>query len=603
MILISLKPWQKIEGIKHVKTKWRVSDSANMENILESAESSTMLERYFSHIYIPVGATYYVEATRVFDDGSETKLDPIPSTNYGSDKSSMLLQDDVVIDTPFVYVNKEDIISNDSTLTIRTSQFRCNGDDHAFTHWIIRDSAGEILYTKLYDRINKTSITVPNAASWKEKTTLEFIAIHGSNTSIESPAGKSVISLTSSYNFEISGGISWVEPLRDYEVVFKIVDPTHDIGIFKVELLDYATEQVMDVLERNGNNFLIPWYYLKENMKYKLGIYAYDTNLIYGKVIKALHVASLSNTIIKDSSYVYSNKLEESSITGKPLNMLPNLNIHSEVLYNNKILMPNPDKTCSEWLSVEKTLTNSEVKADGILLPTDNYENMLIRPITKGLILIDMLNGLNQPVFLLYTYNNHNNTYTLQHTIVRDDETTPLGKTNSILQISSTEFIYNPVGTNKLRLFNISTNSITNLEDIPLENLTNGILIRTNNDSILIANGKDYTTKLYNYTTKAYTDGFNFGPNSFIGAELRTVVLVNGDTAIIKLSEDESSDPNMIYFDYSKNAFVEDASLVFKKGVPTLTCTCVDGHIHMAKLIPGSEDDETADVSEVKVYF
>ena len=602
MILITLKKWQNIQGITHIRTKWEVSDSETFTNIMESVESAEMLETYFSNIFIPVGSTYYVRATRIFNNGTTTELDPIATTNYGSDKSSILLQDDIYIDKPFVYVNKDDVLSNEAILTIKTSAFRCEGDDHSFTHWIIRDGTGEILYHNLYNKVDKTSITIPNQSVFKEKTKLEVIAIHGSTTGVESPMGKATINLTSDYNFEISPSVSWIEPLRDFDITFKVINPKYDMNIFKVELLDYATEALLGILERNGNNFMVPWYFLKENMKYKVGIYAYDVNLVYSKVIKEIYVASLTNTAIRNKDYIYTDRVDESTVNNDPNRILPNISIHTEVLYNNKILIPNEDKTCAEWISVGKNLTNTGNKAQGLLLPTSNYTNMLIKPLTKSLILIDMLDANNKPIFLLYTYNNHNDSYTLTHSKVRADETMPMGKTNAIVLGESTKLIYNPIGTNKLREYDITNNTITELAEIPIENLTKGIIINLNDGTLLIANGDDYHSKIYNISSKNYINGYNFGPASYIGQDLRTVSLINGDTAVIKLNKDTSDDPNIIYWDYDKHEFIRTGENVFNGSVPTLTTTCVDGHVHMSSTTP-SGDPNILDTCELKVYY
>lgn len=602
MILIRLKPWQEIQGITHVRTKWEVADSETFDNVLESLETKDMLETYFSNIYVPVGATYYVRATRIFDNGAKTTLDPIPTVNYGEDKSSMLLADDVVVDIPFVYVNKDDILSDAATITITTSEFRAVGDDHAYTHWIVMDGESNILYCNLYDKVNKTSLTLDNSYEWKNKTQIKFIAIHGTHTCIESPVGYNLVKLTADYNFEVSG-LEWVEPLRDYTVVFRAIDTGKPTNIFKVELLDFTTEELVLELDKTNDNFFIPWYYLKENMKYKLCIYAYDKDLRYGKVYKTLTVATLTNTVIKNANYVYNNKVEESVISKEGDTFMPDLNLHTEVLFHNVILVPNANRELEEWISQDKVITNTKVKANGILLPSTNYDNMLIKPITKGLILIDVIDSEGFPSFLLYSYSNNNNTYALERTIQRKDETIPVGKTNSLIQINTYEFIYNPIGTNKLKLLNIENYTISDLEDIPMENLTKAILIRMDNSAIIICNGPDYKTKIYNYEKKTYIDGFNFGPVSYIGADLRTVGLINGDTAVIKLTEDTSGDPSIVTWDFSANDFIKPRDLVFKQKPPKTTLTCVDGHIHMATYVAGDTTQNIPNMSQVKVYY
>lgn len=601
MILITLKPWSQVEGLTHIKTIWRVSDKADMSNILESVESTDMLETYFSNIFIPVGGTYYVEATRVFNNGTRTTLDPIPTINYGNKESSMLLQDDIIIEEPFVYVNKEDIFSNDTYIPIKTSQFRCNGDDHAYTHYIVLDDANNLMFCKLYDKVNKTSINIPNNYDYKNKSKLHFIAIHGSSTNVESPVGKTTIRLTSDYNFEINSETSWIEPLRDFNIVFTPIDPTKAMNIFKVELLAYDSEDLILTLDRNDNTFLIPWYYLKESIKYKIAIYAYDLDLRYSKIIKEIKVATFSNTIIKDPSFIYYHRVDEQTITSA--DFLPHVGFHTEALFNNNILIPTTDKTFQVWHAVDKNLTKTSAKANGIKLLSSNIENSLIKPLTKGLVLLDVLNESGKPTFMLYSYSNHNDTFNLEKSLSRDDETICVGKTNAFIQISTYEFIYNPIGTNKLRLYNIDTNKIENLDDIPMDKLTKAILIRMDNNNILIANGEDYNTKMYNYGNRNYLDGLIFGPSTFIGADLRTIQLLNGDTLITKVeSVGETKEPSCIVFKYKENDF-EYGELQYNGVFPNISILANTGYIHLGRFVPGDTAQQTRDTTDLKVYY
>lgn len=601
MIFITLKPWKEVPGITHVRTIWEISDTENFANILESTDSRQFLESYFSDIFVPVGSTYYARATRVFNNGSRTQLEPIPVVNYGNDENSMLLGDDVSIEAPFVYVTYEDIMANTSKLKVTTSEFRCSSDDHAYTHWIVTDGTGAILYCKLYDKVNKTSIEMDNNYVFKNKSTLNFMAIHGSNTGIESPVGKKIINLTSDYNFEVNNGLSWVEPLKDFKVVFTPIDPDKPMNIFKVELLDYATEAVLMELENDNNSFLIPFYFLKEGVKYKLKIYAYDKELRYSNVYKELHVANLTNTIVRDPNYKYLDKLD---VYTNYNSTLPKTPIHSEALFNMQMMIPMLDKTVGIWTSSDTKLEHHTGLAEGLKVLNDNPVYTLIKPITKGLILLDTPDANNRPTFMLYSYSNNDNVFTFQNSLTRNDETVCLGKTNAIVQISTTEFIYNPVGTNKLRLWNIETNKIENLEDIPIENYTKGIMIRMGSNSVLLANGNDYTTKVYDYESKAYRSGIVFGPNSFIGADLRTMPLINGDALIVKTNKIKNdTEDSIVIYRYKETKF-ETVGVKFTNDIfPDITVTCGYGHCHMAKFLPGNQLDKTQDRYDIKVYL
>lgn len=604
MILITLKPWQAIEGITHTRTIWEVADSESFLNILETVESRDMLESYFSNIFVPVGATYYVRATRVFSNGTRSTLNPIPTTNYGSSKESILLADDPIVEIPFVYVSQDDILSNKTNLDITTSEFRCNADDHAYTHWIVMDGNNEILYCNLYDKVNRTSISIPNNYVFKNKSQLSFIAIHGSNTGVESPAGRKIIDFVSDFNFEINSGISWIEPLKDFKIVFTAIDKDKPMNLFKVELLDYSTEAVVFIPSRSGDTFVIPWIYLKEGMTYKLAIYAYDKNLMYGKIYKELKVANLVNTVVRDPNFTYINKIEEADSYNS---RLPNNPMHSEALYNMRLLVPMLDKSVEIWDSDDIKLKDSLGVAEGLKLLSSTPEYTLIKPISKGLILVDTPNANGVPTFMVYSYSNHDETFKLEHTLERSDETTCLGKTNNIIQITSTEFIYLPVNSGKFKIYDIENNKTKDLLEIPLDDsatdISKAIIIRMDDNAVLIANIGTYKTKIYNYESNTFKDGITFGPNSFVNADLRTIPMFNGNTMIVKTNKVENdNDTALVIYNY-KNTSFDKPEIRYDSGLyPEITAICGYGHIHMANFVQGDPKKKIEDKFVTKVY-
>ena len=385
------------------------------------------------------------------------------------------------------------------------------------------------------------------------------------------------------------------------QVVFTPIDKDKPMNIFKVTLLDYATERTVAELARTGDSFLIPFYYLKEGVKYKLCIYAYDTDLRYSNVYKELQVANLTNTAVRDPNYKYLDKIEEKKSYNSTL---PNNPIHSEALYNMQVLIPKADKTVHIWDSNDINLQDSLGVADGLKVLSTNPIYTLIKPITKGLIMLDTPNENGKPTFLLYKYNNFDSTFEFVNSLTRDDETICLGKTNAIVQMSTTKFIYNPIGTNKLKIWDIETNTIDNsLQEIPLEGITKGLLLRMGNNSVLVCNGTTYESKIYDYEAKAYRDGITFGPNSYVNADLRTFNLINGNTLIVKTSKIENdTDSSCMVFDYKSVKFLP-STIRFDQAFPDITVSCGYGHCHMAKFVPGNKQEKIQDCYDVKVYL
>ena len=157
----------------------------------------------------------------------------------------------------------------------------------------------------------------------------------------------------------------------------------------------------------------------------------------------------------------------------------------------------------------------------------------MVKPISRTRLLIDQLDENGKPHFMIYDYDPATAKFTLKHNVKRDSETACMGKTGAVVQVSNSEVIYNPIGTNEIKKLNILTGEITNYDDIPLEEITKGILIRCKDNRVFIGNGVDYQAVIFNSTNGDYTTGYSFGPSNFINKTVLTVPMLNGDTLIV----------------------------------------------------------------------
>lgn len=596
MILAKLSEWDSKTGLQHTETSWQVARDQEFINIIADEHKSKMVILYYSTVEVPKDATYYLRAKRHFSDGSESGwCDPIEINNIEESYGNMLLGKDPTITQPYVYVTEDDIISAKETLTIKTSTFQSNTDTHDATHWLVYDDKDNLLYTSMFDKENLTSITIDNMLSFKQQEKLKFVAIHRGTTGVESKPGKKIIRLADDYGFRVYTNLYNVPVLETLNIIFEATSKDKVLRINRIELANYdSNETIYTLVKSNSNTWTIPYFYLKANAKYKLKVYtnnAYNTELDIKYL--TVSVTDIKKVVVKDDKYEYKQEVLSLQTTVSDLNVIPD-GIYTEAMFNNLILVP---EAATKKMKLFKHIKNdntyilqfTNTYADGILLPHgDSYENMLIKVINNNRILIDMLNENGKPTFYVYSYNIANETFTLVNTLTRDDETYPLGMSFALAQISVEKIIYNPFGTNKLLEYNMVTNTLTKLPDIPLAGIEKAVIIRCRNNRIFIGNGASYDAVLFNYERLDYESGYVFGPSSFLGKHIRTIPLINGGTLVVKYDlENIQDDGSLSYYDYQKGSFTT-LHIPFPGALPTSAVMWNTGEILCTYPVTGS---------------
>ena len=302
-------------------------------------------------------------------------------------------------------------------------------------------------------------------------------------------------------------------------------------------------------------------------------------------VYRTIQVENYTNSILRSLGTEMNNKLEKSTMNNF---IIPN-DFHSEALFNKKIILPKNGGGCAIYSIGDKDniITNSP---KDINLGLDNNNDLWIRPLNKERILIDGIKN-GKATFLIYSYNTYTEEYTLVKSIKRDDESIALGKTNNILQISPDEFIYNPVGTNKLKKLNINTDAITNLAEIPLEGMTRAVLIRVDNNRMYIVNGSTYHACMYNIADNTFGLGYSYGPNEYLNKDTKSIPLINGSTLLIKLTHENTDDDesSIQYFNW-KTSQLENTKLGFKGNTIGSTLLLYSGAVLLTKVNGNNTD-------------
>lgn len=572
MITAIIKPWVPINGLEQTSVSWVVGTSVDenglVTDIIDQALNSDMLTMFYSDVEVPIGVTYYVQAKRHFNDSSADYWGkPLAVSSGEIDFNNIILNGDIFIEQPYVIVNGDDFKSENSKVTIKTTRFRSNLDTHFATHWIIKDGSGKVLYINLLDKVNKTSIEIDNDYIYRSKSKLKVIAIHVGASRVESKVGYKDIVLNDKVNYEITTKLLNVDPLEDLIVKFKPVTD-YDLRIVRVDLVDGVTgSDVLSNLTITDDKLTVPWYLLQEGSKYKLKITSYDvTNATDDStmvVYQPLTVLRLENTSITNPEYKYSNTLVTYT-DDRLFNTVPTAAFHCEAMLNGTILMPADDGSVDIWVFKDNFFSKTTSKANGLTLASDSLNNLLLKPLTKSLILVDGLNTDGKPTFQLFKYDINSDKFSLINSKTRTDETACLGWSNSIIQVSSELLLYSVWGSNLLRTYNVVTNEVNDINYIPLEGVTKAILLRLRNSRIFVANGTDYHAAIYDIERNRFIEGYQFVPAEFINENLRAIQLINGSSLIVKLNAaSDTTDTSSGYlstmevFDYNSGDFKE----------------------------------------------
>lgn len=588
MIFARIKKWIPVADIEHTSTDWTLYLDKEKTQVLEYHPKSDMLEVFISPIEIPKDQTYYLQPVMHFNrDDIEYPLDAIPVSNLKQSISNMLLKEEPYIERPYMYLNKEDLFNGLPDLKLRSSKFRSNIDLWKSTSYFILSPNDDILYSILDEEEHKEEVTIPNLDKFKAYSYLKLGIIHKGLTGVESMLNITKLELFQDVDYTVATNLYNVQIQEDLEVVLKPLKTGDNLRINKVELCDKSTNKPIILLEQvKDNTFFIPKDYLKSGFKYKVAVTKASVsgkdNVTY---YHDLEVAIGTFDLIKSEAYKYDGVLQ--SYDGLDEVRVPD-NTITEAMYNGIIYIPNKTTKLLDAYIVEKNennlprLVSKKTTAQGINLLNEDVSGTCFRILEKNLIVIDTLNEQNKPTFLIYEFSISAQTFTLKASKTRADETKCLGYTGSIVRINKEEFIYNPIGTNRIVKYNFIKNVLVELPGIPLPTVNYGIFIRNKNNRMFIGNNVDFNACVFNYVALEYTEGYVFGPQHFVNKENAVVPLINGNSLIInKDLTPDKKDVGVVEYNFARGTFNEIHKTEFKLVRPYSFVICQYGEILM----------------------
>lgn len=575
MIKVKIVPWKEVYNLKHTSTRWELALDSEFESIIDTREEDIHLNYYSNDIDVPLGTVYYLRAIRIINNGEQT----VTSSTILIDaedtiRSNVILEQELKVDTPSVYVNPEDVKTKD-VITVNTSEFRANNDQHAYTSYILEDNLNDVLWCSLYNKTDLTSIDIPNMNQpYFNKSKLTFKVIHGSKLGVESKIGN-VSLYFKNVNFELINNLTNVKALQDLTLKFKKLDPNKRLGIQKIEIFyESSDDPIATYTDVTEDNAMINWWVLRYDLTLRMVIHAVDLSENLITLEKMIKVETYKNQIVPNPDLKY-QQLLSNYYTSDEANStdfyIPN-NFVSNYVHNGYIPIPKQGtdtKLYGYEVNDEFKLKNMG-EIPGIVIENDTTkEGMYIKRINNDLLLIshtETVNGNKQHVMLYYTHIPATGSYELVKKAVIENEEYGLGYTNALVQYDNKYIYYIPYQTDMLKCIDLESLGVSTItEDLPYiktikdteinnpgAKKISPVMLRLSDDRLLIMGGYTPNGTTFDHKTQTFAESIFWENITYIGNSLTGGNLINGDGIIVKKENVERSpdeDQDSIYND------------------------------------------------------
>jgi hypothetical protein len=569
----------------HESTTWQIASDLGFTNILDSLLTSTEhLTDFTSTVEVPPNTVYYSRAKRFFTNGTSASWTNTEKLVSKSFMSNIVTSKKIVIDKPIVIVDKASLDPSSDNIVVRTSSFKGEYTDHISTHWIITNDNGEVCYKSINDTVNLTTLSINKYINnLMDKNELLIFAIHNGNESVESPLGKTSISL-GTFNYRILSNTQRVLPYNDFVLNIEKIDvyaPTHITGISLINPITNEAVQEL-VVTTDDTTFTIPGDALSPYAEFYLDIYSIGNNGIYNYKRRLLKTIGSYHSEAEDSDYVYSKSYESYDYTG--VSSLVNIptNFYTEELLDGYFISA---KTLGTRLykctydRLTKLITMGAVYkniglrygAEGANDPvsTNHNNNIFVKLFDTNYLLLDnemTSNGSMYPVFTIYRYRPNTDDFILiSSTHLRSDEFRALGYTNNYLQETATTILYIPYKNNVIKRLDLSTGNINIITTTPLDTDGVNLIFEVNSDMYIVIGSNTPKAYYYEPSSGIYTEAFVI-PTLFRNKHLKANKLINGDVAITIVEPIDSNDTyhGVLYFNKAKNqiSLIETTTMV-----------------------------------------
>lgn len=200
---LRIPEWTDNDTATHESTTWEIHSNSSYTDLLDSSVEDTEHKiRWISALQLPEDTTWYARCKRHFSDGTDSGWINTTVIDYNRVIDYNARDKDYIVDTPFVIVDRVTAMdTNHSTLDIACSDFKCIDSDnrgmlrvetHESTCWLVYGDNNAILYSRLYDKDNKTELEInkTDIPNYETQESLIVKVIHVDSSGKESGVGQ-----------------------------------------------------------------------------------------------------------------------------------------------------------------------------------------------------------------------------------------------------------------------------------------------------------------------------------------------------------------------------------------------------------------------------
>lgn len=611
MFIFTLEPFvdSAVAAIQYATT-FKLAKDEEFKDIVHEVRVDKPDDIY-KFVYEPIldpDINYYIKARRHFNESNLDHDTPVKIVRHDKGRSEALIYNrDNRIETPWIYVNGDDIIDHSKTeFTIKTSKFKANMAGHESTTWIIRDGTGVVVFASVEDKKNKTSITINKTLDITTKSKLTISVIHRSAVGIESDVAE-VHLVLQRFNFEVVSDVSNIQAAKNYTLTLKRTNPNAKMNIYKIEAIHPTTKEILWGMENNSEgprlDFIIPWHLFKPNTLVRLIITALDTDKDMGHKIIELYTGIRYIQYIEDFGYKYKNVMNR-AIT-PPYNNQCNGVTTVEIPEG---YIPMPVRSSKflykfKYNSDTGVLSNTNEVLKGITLLDNENDDIFIQYTENNLLVVDTWRDMGgterRPVFLVYRHDLHSDTYDLISMVSHPNgDTHTAATTGAFTQLTASTFIYMPPDAKHLYEIDIATNKCNELIQLPHDVASHDIdrkwFMRMPKQRIYIQCSDETITYKYEILKQKFEHSINVNPQSFTKTHTYARMLPNGNNLIFKTKHyPGDTDGGAIIYNYADREF-QPVDIIFQPGeYPQGSILLLDNSVLLSRAVRDTVSGDT----------
>ncbi len=245
----------------HAKTTWKISTITDFtiltSLLLVVEESIEYKDVLYADISIPVGVTYYLQATRHAMDGTVLLIESILPIRKSSDTILPLING-LGVELPTVKIKTNSITTMNPFIEFETSAIRPNGSSHKSSTWVFTSLSGSVLFTSIEDEVNLKTITlIEDNIDFSKYGKIKVRVSHMNNEGVSSSFAEFIFK-TNVYTVAFISNFRNIDPDTGLTLT---IDPSSTIqeeSLSKVNIIDAAKKKIIYTIDNFVNNDIVP---------------------------------------------------------------------------------------------------------------------------------------------------------------------------------------------------------------------------------------------------------------------------------------------------------------------------------------------------------